>query len=105
MTETVKPDARSQLFREMESGEQNQYDHLSILTTHLNLGMRALRETDSPVKMTEPSSDPDSSRSQCLEDMAQLKEIYNETFGSEPQMKPPSSPDSNAMTSLLEVYN
>ena len=86
-----------------ERWSQNQDDHLSILTAHLNLGTRALRETDPPVKITEPSSDLDSSRYQCPEDMAQLKEIYMDTFGSE--MKPPSSPSPDAITSLIEVYN
>ena len=60
MTEIVKPDARSQLFRDMESGEQNQDNHLSTLTAHFNVGTRALRETDPPVQMTEPSPDSDS---------------------------------------------
>ena len=47
-TGTVKLDTRSELFREMESDESNQDDHLSILTANLNLGTTTFKETNPP---------------------------------------------------------
>ena len=62
-TGTVQSDIRSKLFRDMESGESNQDNHLSILTAHLNLGTSTLRETDPLVQMIESSSGSEPSRS------------------------------------------
>ena len=97
-TGTLQSNVRSNMFRDMESGEVNQDNHLSILTAHLNLGTNTIREIDHPIQMTESSSGIARS-SQCLEDMAQLRQIYQEAFGPEPEIKPASSPDSDAMTS------
>ena len=45
-TGTLQSNVRSNMFRDMESSEDSQHDHLSILTAHLTLSTDTFGETD-----------------------------------------------------------
>ena len=82
----IKPDMetndRSELFRVLESSEDSQDDHLSILTSELNINKETLGDTTESIQLTKPGS------------------------GKEPaSMEPaPSSPYLDALSQLILTY-